>query len=70
MFYRLKIADQKGSSFLCLFVCIRTVKGRIDQVNQVLKLEKESLGGSRYGAMDKWTQQLGSIHQSIVNKMA
>ena len=47
-----------------------TVKGRIDQVNQVLRLEKESLGGSRYAAMDKWTQQLSSLHQSIVNKMA
>jgi COP9 signalosome complex subunit 2 len=53
-----------------VFGVCSTVKGRIDQVNQVLKLEKESSGSSRYAAMDKWSQQLASLHQSIVNKMA
>lgn len=46
------------------------MRGRIDQVNQVLELDKESVCGARYNALDKWTNQLASLHQAIVNKMA
>lgn len=55
-----------------LVSCIldNTISGRIDQVNQVLELNRETTGLARYSALDKWTSQLGSLHQAVVNKMA
>ena len=47
-----------------------TISGRINQVSQVLELNRETTGSARYNAMDKWTAQLASLHQAIVNKMA
>lgn len=47
-----------------------TVNGRIDQVNQVLELDKKTQGAARYTALDKWTRQLSTLHQTIINKMA
>jgi len=47
-----------------------TVHGRIDQVNQVLELDKQTHGAARYTALDRWTCQLSSLHLAIVNKMA
>ncbi|KAG8257024.1 COP9 signalosome complex subunit 2 [Homalodisca vitripennis] len=52
-----------------LTVIILTVRGRIDQVNQVLELDKESVCGARYNALDKWTNQLASLHQAVANRM-
>ncbi|KAF4529178.1 hypothetical protein B566_EDAN017546 [Ephemera danica] len=49
---------------------IPVIRGRIDQVNQVLELDRQSLGAARYTALDKWTSQLASLHQAVVNKMA
>lgn len=47
-----------------------TIQGRIDQENQVLRLDKKTQGAARYIALDKWTGQLSTLHQTIVNKMA
>lgn len=47
-----------------------TIKGRIDQVNQVLELDKQSRCTARYNALDKWTNQLASLHLAVTNKMA
>lgn len=47
-----------------------TIRGRIDQVNQVLELEKESRTAVRYQAMDKWANQLQSLQLAVINKMA
>jgi COP9 signalosome complex subunit 2 len=52
------------------FSLISVIRGRIDQVNQVLELDRQSLGAARYTALDKWTSQLASLHQAVVNKMA
>lgn len=52
-----------------IFFC-STVHGRIDQVNQVLELDKQTLGAARYMALDRWTTQLNTLHLAIVNKMA
>ena len=46
------------------------INGRIDQVNQVLELDREHMGTARYNALDKWTSQLHSVHMSVVNKTA
>lgn len=46
-----------------------SVEGRIDQVNQVLELDRESRGTARYNAIDKWTSQIQSLHLAVVNKI-
>lgn len=51
------------------FFISSTIQGRIDQVNQVLELNKSTLSGARYNALEKWTSQLLSLHQNIINKM-
>lgn len=55
-----------------LVSCIldNSVHGRIDQVNQLLELNKESAGIARYNAMDKWSVQIASLHDSIINRVA
>ena len=52
-----------------VFVC-STIKGRIDQVHQVLELGREASGTARYGALEKWSQQLSQLHSAVINKMA
>ena len=47
-----------------------TINGRIDQVNQVLELDHQKRGGAGYSALDKWTNQLNSLHQAIAGKLA
>ena len=52
-------------------MCCSTIHGRIDQVNQVLELRREATGGAaRYGAVDKWSVQLASLNESIINRMS
>jgi len=58
-----------------LVQCIldNTIRGKIDQVKGVLELDKEcSVSGGasgRYGALEKWTHQLSTLHTAIANKM-
>lgn len=53
-----------------LVKCFSTINGRIDQVNQLLELDHQKRGGARYTALDKWTNQLNSLNQAIVSKLA
>lgn len=47
-----------------------TIRGKIDQVNQVLELSQvQGAGSARYTALDKWTVQLSALHNSIVSKI-
>lgn len=56
-------------SLVCLFNS-STIHGRIDQVNQLLELDHQKRGGARYTALDKWTNQLNSLNQAVVSKLA
>jgi len=47
-----------------------TVHGRIDQVHQLLELNQESTGVARYNGMDKWSAQIASLHEAIINRVA
>ncbi|XP_050400713.1 COP9 signalosome complex subunit 2 [Patella vulgata] len=47
-----------------------TINGRIDQVNQVLELSKETTGIDRYNALDKWSNQLNNLQLAIISKMS
>lgn len=53
-----------------VFFCYSTIRGRIDQVNHVLFLDQASVNAARYNALDRWTNQLNTLHLSILNKMA
>lgn len=55
-----------------LVVCIldNTIRGRIDQVNQVLELESNTQSGAaRFSALNKWSEQLSNLHNSIAAKI-
>ncbi|XP_065672432.1 COP9 signalosome complex subunit 2 isoform X2 [Hydra vulgaris] len=48
----------------------KTIEGRIDQVNQLLELEKATTGIARFCALDKWTSQLDALHAAVCNKIS
>ncbi|KAL9874461.1 COP9 signalosome complex subunit 2 [Glossina fuscipes] len=66
----LNIEPSEVESLLVSCILDNTIQGRIDQVNQVLQLDKESSCGSRYNAIDKWSNQIQSLQMAIINKMA
>ncbi|XP_046745599.1 COP9 signalosome complex subunit 2 isoform X1 [Diprion similis] len=66
----LNIDVSEVESLLVSCILDSTVRGRIDQVNQVLELDKKSVCAARYNALDKWTNQLQSLHVAVVNKMS
>ncbi|OXU29562.1 hypothetical protein TSAR_012663 [Trichomalopsis sarcophagae] len=66
----LNIDASEVESLLASCILDNTIRGRIDQVNQVLELDRKSVCAARYNALDKWTTQLQSLHLAIVNKMS
>ncbi|ENN80294.1 COP9 signalosome complex subunit 2 [Dendroctonus ponderosae] len=66
----LNIDVQEVESLLVACILDNTIQGRIDQVNQVLFLERRTINTARYIALDRWANQLSTLHASIVNKMA
>jgi hypothetical protein len=60
-----------SQSYKQVFPFFSTIQGRIDQVNQVLELEKEdSRHGARDIAIEKWSNQINSVQLAILNKMS
>jgi COP9 signalosome complex subunit 2 len=52
------------------FVIQSTIRGRIDEVNQVLELESRAqVDVARCNAMQKWTDQLANLHNAIIAKL-
>ncbi|KAK3098879.1 hypothetical protein FSP39_023925 [Pinctada imbricata] len=64
----LNIDPTEVENLLVSCILDNAINGRIDQVNQVLELEKECSGTARYNALDKWTAHLQSLHLAIINK--
>ncbi|XP_003420173.2 COP9 signalosome complex subunit 2 isoform X2 [Loxodonta africana] len=62
------VADVESLLVQCILD--NTIHGRIDQVNQLLELDHQKRGGARYSALDKWTNQLNSLNQAVVSKLA
>uniref|UniRef100_A0A8C2L1F0 COP9 signalosome complex subunit 2 n=1 Tax=Cyprinus carpio TaxID=7962 RepID=A0A8C2L1F0_CYPCA len=62
------VADVESLLVQCILD--NTIDGRIDQVNQLLELDHQKRGGARYTALDKWTNQLNTLNQAIVSKLA
>lgn len=66
----LNIEPAEVESLLVSCILDSTIRGRIDQVNQVLELDKESTCAMRYNAMEKWSNQIQSLQLAVINKMA
>ncbi|XP_023555444.1 COP9 signalosome complex subunit 2-like isoform X2 [Octodon degus] len=62
------VADVESLLVQCILD--NTIHGRIDQVNQLLELDHQKRGGACYTALDKWTNQLNSLKQAVVSKLA
>lgn len=58
------------NGYLTIKFFISTIQGRIDQVNQVLELDKESRCAARYSALDRWSNRIYSLQLAVINKMA
>lgn len=47
-----------------------TIEGRIDQMNQVLILDKRVTDTCRYNALDKWSAQLQGLAVTVASKLS
>ncbi|XP_038079183.1 COP9 signalosome complex subunit 2 [Patiria miniata] len=66
----LNIDVSEVESLLVQCILDNTICGRIDQVNQLLELDRHSQDTARYQALDRWTVQLASLQKAVGNKMA
>eukprot|EP00850_Spirogloea_muscicola_P019683 SM000196S05375 [mRNA] locus=s196:152294:155665:- [translate_table: standard] len=66
----LNIPEKDVEQLLVSLILDNRVHGHIDQVKQLLELGDRSKGLKKYGAVDKWTVQLRSLHQTVINKLS
>eukprot|EP00850_Spirogloea_muscicola_P012777 SM000084S23113 [mRNA] locus=s84:225342:228677:+ [translate_table: standard] len=66
----LNIPEKDVEQLLVSLILDNRVHGHIDQVKQLLELGDRSKGLKKYGAVDKWTAQLRSLHQTVINKLS
>lgn len=65
----LNIPEKDVEQLLVSLILDNRIQGHIDQVNSLLELGGKSRGLKKYMAIDKWTTQLKSLHQTVVNKV-
>ncbi|XP_060878083.1 COP9 signalosome complex subunit 2 [Metopolophium dirhodum] len=65
----LNIEESDVENLLVTCILDETIKGRIDQTNQVLTLTLVDSATNRYAAIDKWTNQLATLNLSISQKI-
>lgn len=66
----LNIAAEEVESLLVSCILDETIQGHIDQIEQVLYIDRKNAPViSRYNALDKWADQISSIHQIISNRL-
>ena len=66
----LNIDTEEVESLLVSCILDNTIHGRIDQVNQLLELDRTGQSVERFHGLDRWTTQLNSLHTTVVNKIA
>ncbi|BDA40631.1 COP9 signalosome complex subunit 2 [Coccomyxa sp. Obi] len=67
---QLNIPEYDVEQLLVALILDSRIQGHIDQVNQLLELESvQTVTTQKYKAIDKWSQHLHTLHQSILNKM-
>ena len=51
-------------------MCFSTVKGKINQVEQLLVIDQQNAArNTRYNALDRWTEQLVPLYQAITSRL-
>ena len=66
----LNIDTEEVESLLVSCILDNTIHGRIDQVNQLLELDRTAHSAERFTGLDRWSTQLNSLHTAVVNKIA
>jgi len=67
---KLNIPEKDVEQLLVSLILDNRIQGYIDQVNQLLEVGSRSQGTRKYTALDKWAQQLKSMHTQVVNRLA
>jgi len=66
----LNITPKEVEDLMVGLILDSKIRGRIDQVNQLLELEtSKSNAFWKYHSMDKWATQLGSLQNALFNKL-
>lgn len=65
----LNISQEDVESLLVLLILDKRITGHIDQVNQLLELDHEDEGATKYEALKKWSARLRSINRAINEKV-
>eukprot|EP01114_Cavostelium_apophysatum_P003899 TRINITY_DN1403_c0_g1_i1.p1 TRINITY_DN1403_c0_g1~~TRINITY_DN1403_c0_g1_i1.p1 ORF type:complete len:472 (-),score=153.27 TRINITY_DN1403_c0_g1_i1:57-1397(-) len=67
----LNIAPKDVEDLMVGLILDNKIRGRIDQVNQLLELEAtKSTTFHKYRAIDKWATQLNSLQGTVINRLA
>jgi len=67
----LNIAPKDVEDLLVGLILDSKIRGRIDQVNQLLELDPtKSSSFWKYRAINKWATQLGTLHGKLANRLA
>lgn len=65
----LNLDTREVESLLVSCILDNTIEGRIDQLNQVLELTRQSQNNAKYSALDKLTSQLASLQTTVISGM-
>nr|CAB3232892.1 COP9 signalosome complex subunit 2-like [Phallusia mammillata] len=66
----LNIDSEEVENLLVSCILDGTIKGRINQIEQVLVIDQQNAArAARYSALDRWTEQLSSLHQVVANRL-
>ncbi|KAI6647827.1 hypothetical protein LOD99_8414 [Oopsacas minuta] len=63
------ITNNEVESLLVSCILDLSIKGQIDQVNQILYLERESQKCFRYKSLNKWVEEVKNIQDGILNRI-
>lgn len=67
---QLNISMAQVESLLVALILDGHVDGRIDQLEQLLLLNKDTKDAVRYQSLGKWASQLQSLHTAVFNKLS
>jgi len=65
----LNISDAEVEQLLVALILDGQIDGHIDQIGQMLLLTDKAEDAKKYAAIDKWSTQLGTLQQTIFNKI-
>ncbi|GFH10401.1 PCI domain-containing protein [Haematococcus lacustris] len=67
---KLNITDTDVESLLVTLILDKRVTGHIDQVNQLLEVgERDDSSKVKYAALGKWSAQLKTINNGVINRL-